>query len=227
MKIALVLTVKNEERILRSNLTYHRALGAEHIFIYFDDTTDQGKESIKDLDYVTVQNSVPATQFENNTTLEKFTTKATEHHTARQCLNTMHALQECEYRGYDWLISIDADELICTSKNTIELLPDFFSKISEEIDVVTFKTLEVIAREMHYNNVFAEETLFKTQPFYGNRFKNCYKKIYNPFTKSTESYSYWLGQHLGKAAIRTHRNIISKNVHRYRKADGSALQKNE
>lgn len=227
MKIAIVLTVKNEERILRQNVQYHKAIGAEHIFIYFDNTTDQGKASIADLSYVTVQDSVTVQPFINNKDLEKFTTKAAEHHTARQCLNTFHALKTSEKLGYDWLISIDADELICTSVQAPSNLAAFFNEIPKETDLVSFKTRESLSRRATYSNVFAEETLFKTQPFFGHRFKNIYKNIYNPFTKTNERYSYWFGQHLGKAAIRTNRNVIPKNVHRYQKSTGKMLHKTE
>ena len=52
MKIGLVLTVKNEERLLRTNLIYHKALGVSNIFVYFDNSKDGGRNSIEDLEDV-------------------------------------------------------------------------------------------------------------------------------------------------------------------------------
>lgn len=222
MKIALVLTVKNEERLLRANLLYHHAIGASHVFVYFDGATDNGKAAIADLDFVTSTNSVASTTYEHLSFLNKFTSQANEHHTARQCLNTYHAFQQCEEKGYDWLISIDADELVCTSINEISNLEAFFSEIAHEVDVVQLQTREVLQRQIHYPNVMAQETLFKARYTYQSRFKNIYKKLFNPFTKEHNRFSYWYGQHLGKGAVRVSSNVIPHNVHTYKMADGNA-----
>lgn len=224
MKIALVLTVKNEARILRDNLMYHRAIGAEHIFIYFDNSTDTGRASIEDLDFVTVQNSVPATKYKERVFLDKFTEQAEEHHTARQCLNTYDALQLCKPRNYDWLVSLDADELICTNIENPSQLHMFFSEIDPAIDVVNLKTFEALQQRQLYGNVFAEETLYKTTHRYKGRFEKIRKQLYNPFTKSSHTFSYWFGQHLGKGAIRVASTVIPHNVHRYKLLDGASVR---
>ena len=139
MKIALVLTVKNEERLLRHNLLYHKAIGADHIFIYFDDTTDSGKESISDLDFVTINDSVAVEKYARLEYLEKFTSQAGEHHTARQCLNTFDAQQQCEKNGIDWLISLDADELICTDFREPSNLKYFFQELTKMLRLYILK----------------------------------------------------------------------------------------
>ena len=222
MNIALVLTVKNEARLLRSNLLYHRAIGACEIFVYFDGTTDNGKQTISDLDYVTAQDSVKADQYQEVHFLEKFTTNAKEHHTARQCLNTYDALQQCKEKGYDWLISIDADELVCTDFNDRSDLPNFFSQINQEVTIVNLKVREALQRQIAYDNVFAAETLFKTTHRYGSRFQKITKQVYNPFLKANQRFSFWYGQHMGKGAIRVASDTIPHNVHRYKNQDGSS-----
>lgn len=221
MTIALVLTVKNEARLLRNNLLYHKAVGLCHAFVYFDDSTDGGKKSIADLEFVTLQDSVSAEKYSGNPYLKKFTSQAKEHHTARQCLNTYDALAQSKKLGYDWLISIDADELVATTVHAVSNLSDFFNKVPTNVTVVNFETREALQRKPRYDSVFAEETLFKTQPNYDSRFKNITKKIYNPFTKQKESFSYWYGQYLGKGAIRVKNELIPHNVHRYRHQDGT------
>ncbi|MAM27962.1 MAG: hypothetical protein CMC13_02975 [Flavobacteriaceae bacterium] len=221
MKIALVLTVKNEARLLRNNLLYHRAIGAAHIFVYFDGTTDGGKASIQDLDFVAVRDSVAASTYQQQPFLQKFTSQAGEHHTARQCLNTYDAQQRCAEKGIDWLISIDADELVCPAINSQVSLAEFFQEIDTEVEVVYLQTKEALQRKSSYGNVFAEETLFKSVPTYESRFKNIYKQFYNPFTEQKQRFSYWYGQTLGKGAIRIGRQVIPHNVHRYKKKDGS------
>lgn len=220
MKIAVVLTVKNENRLLRNNLLYHDAIGVDRIFVYFDNTTDHGKESISDLEFVTINDSVSAKKYGHLHYLEKFTSQAREHHTARQCLNTFDAQQLCKKEGIDWLISLDADELICTHFIKPSNLKSFFKGIAKNVEVVNFNTLEVLQRRESYGNVFLEETLFKQN----RKLKNgrpIYKKLFNPFTETSTKFSWWYGQHLGKGAIRIDREIIPHNVHRFKRKDGS------
>ena len=90
-----------------------------------------------------------------------------------------------------------------------------------EVSVVNFQVHEVLQRKIAYNNVFAEETLFKTTHKFGSRLESIRKDIYNPFLKKNVSFSYWYGQHLGKAAIRVDSKIIPHNVHRYKTLDGT------
>ena len=220
MRVALVLTVKNEERLLRHNLLYHRALGAEHIFVYFDGTTDGGKAAISDLDFVTLQDSVSPEKYEHLTYLEKFTSQADEHHTARQCLNTFDAQQECKAMGINWLVSLDADELVCPNTTEIIGLPQFFDTIPPQVEIVYLQTREFLQHKISIHNVFSEGTLFKTTPTYRSRLKNITKQLDNPFTGQQQKFPYWYGQTMGKGAIRIGKDVIPHNVHRYKKVDG-------
>src|SRR5690554_2189724 len=215
MKIALVLTVKNEFRLLRNNLLYHKAIGVDRAFVYFDNTTDNGRESIADLDFATISDSVSPGKYAHLEYLHKFTSQAAEHHTARQCLNTFDAQQICESENIDWLISIDADELICTDPIAPTDLKSFFGTVSDEVEVVNFKTLEALQQKTSYINVFAEETFFKSNK------QAFYKSIRNPFTKSPQMFTWWYGHTMGKAAIRSGRDLIPYNVHRYERKDGT------
>lgn len=220
MKIALVLTVKNESRLLRSNLLYHQAIGISKAFVYFDGTTDNGKETIKDLDFVEVQNSVNAEMLKTQDFLSKFTSQAKEHHTARQCLNTYDALQKSKVLGFDWLISIDADELIAIETDQPSHLKTFFLNQDDSVEIVNFRTLEVLQQKKHYENVFAEADLFKTRKNFKYRGENIFRTIYNPSLKKMDKHYYWYGQTMGKGAIKVPSNLIPKNVHRYSHLNG-------
>ncbi|RBP27164.1 glycosyl transferase family 2 [Oceanihabitans sediminis] len=216
MKIAIVLTVKNEVRLLRNNLLYHKAIGVDRAFVYFDNTTDKGKESIADLDFVNTSNSVSTEKYASLPYLKKFTSQAVEHHTARQCLNTYDAQVKCKEEGIDWLISIDADELICTDFEMPSNLKSFFNAIPNDTELVDFRTLEVLQQKERYNNVFAEESNFKVNK------QVFYLSIKNPFTKSKQKFPWWYGHTMGKSAIRIDSNLIPHNVHRYKHIDGAS-----
>jgi hypothetical protein len=215
LKIAIVLTVKNEARLLRNNLLYHKAIGVDQAFVYFDNTTDDGQDSIADLNFVKTTTSVQADNYIHLDYLQKFTSQAAEHHTARQCLNTYDALRQCKTLGIDWLISLDADELICTDLKQPSNLKSFFKSIVEEVEVVNFKTLEALQQKEKYQNVFAEEILFKANK------QAFYKSINNPFSKLNQQFTWWYGHTMGKAAIRVDKNVIPHNVHRYKRIDGT------
>lgn len=222
MQVAVVLTVKNEARLLRDNVLYHHAIGVDKVFVYFDNTTDDGKDTVSDLPFVNIQDSVPAEKYTHFKYLDKFTSQAEAHHTARQCLNTFDAMQSCKVLGIDWLISIDADELIGTDLDAISNLKTFFKGIPSSVDVVNFKVYEVLQRQLNYKNVFAEETLFKSQRSFKRRHERLFKYVYNPFTGKHLKFSFWYGQHLGKGAIRLNTNVIPHNVHRYKRINGKA-----
>jgi hypothetical protein len=215
MKIALVITVKNEERLIRNHLLYHKAIGVDRAFVYFDNTTDNGRETIADLNFVTISNSVRAENYAHLNYLHKFTSQACEHHTARQCLNTYDAQTICESEKIDWLISIDADELITDSLEDSSNLKSFFKTVPHNIEVISFKTLEVLQRRMHYQNVFAEETLFKF-----NRVA-FYKYINNPFNFTKLKSTWWYGHEVGKSAVRISSSVIPHNVHHFIRKDRS------
>jgi len=223
-KVALVITIKNEERLLKQNLLYHFAIGLDKAYVYFDGATDDGPKSIENMPNVVIQNSVDATKYKHLEYLDKFTSKADEHHTARQCLNTYDAMLKCKRDGIDWLISIDADELIVADKNEPKPLADLFEEIDKSIDLVHFDTKEAVQRRKHYSNVFAEETLFKYTHDFNRKLDKLHKKIEDPFKKQTVKISYWMGQFQGKSAIKVSSDLIPKNVHRYKSLDGSKVK---
>ena len=165
MKVAIVITAKNEERLLKNNLLYHFAIGVSRAYIYFDGASDGGPDSIENMPNVSIQNSVPVDKYNDFEYLNKFTSNAKEHHTARQCLNTYDAKLKCKQEGIDWLISIDADELIIVDKAKPIQISELFLNVTPDIDLVHFDTKEAVQRRVNYKNVFAEETLYKTTMF--------------------------------------------------------------
>jgi len=208
------MTVKNEERILRKNILYHQSIGVSHFFIYFDGTTDKGRESIIDLENVTSSKSVSKETYQNNQSLELFIDRYVTHHTARQCLNTHDAKQQCKRDGIDWLISIDPDELVVpdNKKDVIS----FFKDINQKIDLVHFNVYECLQRKEHYTDVFREEVLFKREtPFIRNSF---FPDILNT-GRVKNSYVY--GHSAGKAALRVNSQIIPWTVHTYTTSSGT------
>lgn len=226
MKVAVVITIKNEARLIRQNALYHLGIGVVKVFVYFDQTTDNGKQTLLDLDAVDICDSVKAESFKHLPYLEKFWSNAREHHTARQCLNTYDAVQRCKVQHIDWLISLDADELFLATIDKSQTLDQFFGAAAKQgADIVNLKPMEVIARKMSYQNVMQEETLFKTQKNFHSKFDQIYQNIYDPYHQNYKKVSYWLGHTMGKAAIRVRSSVIPHNVHRCVSINGDELKR--
>ena len=221
-KIAIVITVKNEERLLKQNLLYHFGIGISHAFIYFDGTTDNGLDSIKQLNNISILNSVQSNQYADVVGLERFVENAEEHHTARQSLNTYDAMQKSKALNFDWLISIDADELVYTGND--KHISDFFSDLSD-YDVIMLRPLEVVNRKLNYENVMKEEVLFKTQKNFSSKVDQIYFNVENPYSKSKITSSFWLGHTMGKCALNVQKDLIPHNVHRFKLKNSKTVNK--
>lgn len=219
MKLALVTTVKNERDLLRSNIEYHCRLGIDHFFVFLDGTEDNTQETINDLPFVVIQNSVDPAQYALVPELKDLIENYQEHHTARQCLNAYHALQVARNEGFDWLVSLDPDELICPHLDRLYpgQLKDFFTSITPNIELVRFQPLEVVSRRMHYENVFKEEVLFK---LLGKKIKH---KIYDPINSNCLKVNGFYGHSLGKSAIRTAVEAKPDTVHKFQRMNGTKL----
>ncbi len=216
MKVALVLTVKNERRLLRNNLLYHHAKGVSKAFVYFDGTTDDGKDTIKDLSFVEIGDSISEKTYESLEFLHAFNYHAAEHHTARQCLNTFDATEKCKTLGYDWLISLDADELIVPDLEGNTDLLSFFLQMPPDVEVVNFRVKEILQTQLSATNIFAEAKAFKNRRNIKFTRQLVSKSIYNPFLNTMESFSFWYGHTMGKGAINIHADLVPHNVHRFK-----------
>jgi hypothetical protein len=105
----------------------------------------------------------------NSHSFSRYTGRYHTHHTARQIINCFDAIELARKVGIEWMISIDPDELICLDKDRTDkdALTELLHNLPSSIQAVTFPTLEVIPRKVHYYNVFAEETFFKAPYSFG------------------------------------------------------------
>src|SRR6185436_14228951 len=161
--VAIVMTVRDEQELLRSNLLYHQFIGADHVYVYDDGSTDGTLASIADLAFVTVKPTVPREQFRDRGDLATFVATYQTHLPARQALNVVDAMAAARAAGTTWLAHIDADELLAvdTHEQPPGALSDFFDSQARATEVVIFKPLEVVQRRLAYEDVLTEETLFK------------------------------------------------------------------
>lgn len=219
MELAIVITIKNERDLIRNNIFYHHKMGVGHFFVYLDGTEDDSAETIKDLEYVFINETVKPYLFAGQPELELLVKNHSEQVTARQNLNTIHALHEARTMGVDWLIALDADELLCVDleKGYAGQLISFFDSIPSQTETVRFTTLEVVSRQINYQNVFLEETLFKRPGMKINH------SIYDPFRKRKHIIQGFYGHRQGKSAVRTKIDCIPKTPHKFTDPLGNPL----
>jgi hypothetical protein len=217
MRIALAMTIRNEEDLLRHNILFHRYLGVDRFYLFCDGTTDRGAASVADLPYVTILSSVDAALFADVQEMARQVRLAKENSSARQMLNVFFAMTDAIEKGFDWLISLDADELICTDVNTLEkgCLKPLFAGLPSVVECVSFRNLEVVQRRFEYRNVFAQEVLFKSRDYRAKR------KILDPSTGRTFITRGFYGHRSGKSAVRLSAPVIPKTTHRFVRSDGS------
>lgn len=220
MKIGLVITAKNEREILRQNILYHRYLGVEDVFIFLDDNADDTPATLADLPDVHIQETILPDSLRDVPEYALFIEKWDSVFVARQSINTILAMETARRRGCDWLLALDADELVCPDIARIYpgQLKEFLNVQPADAQAVLFSTHEVVQHRMDYTHVFGEETLFKKP---GNAIR---KKIYDPVDGSYFTIEGFYGQKMGKSALRLSANAIPRHSHKFEARDGRPLK---
>jgi len=209
--IALVMTVRDERDMLRSNLLYHHYTGVDVCYIYDDGSTDGTMESIADLPFVVARTSADSRDTAVPQSLAGVSPEMHDHFAYRQLMNVVHASESARQAGAEWLVGVDADELVVadlTSSAEGALLRLLRSQ-PKSIDGVIFRPLEVLQRRLHYSNVMVEETLFKRWDSGSTR------KTFDPFQNVSHEVPIIYGHRVGKMAIRTDRSLTPKDNHRF------------
>lgn len=216
--IGLVMTQKNEAALLPHNLAYHRYLGVSHFYIFDDGSTDESMATIADQagvqrfwepDYT----GVPA---ELSGTL----TKALHGNwIARQHLNTYNALQLARADGVDWLLSLDADELVALDNTEQDALRTLCAEATPATEAFYFqRTYEVLPQCTTPPNVFRHAHRFKT-PAYAYHHK---REFLDPVQNQRFSLSF-LSHTTGKSLVRTAADLRPFSSHDFVKRDGSKV----
>jgi hypothetical protein len=162
MKSAIVSTVKYPHNF-KTWLDYYFKIGIERIYIFIDDENDL--ETIK-----ICKSYSNVTYFINNFKLLDYQKKlfsSTHFSTldevmSRQIIACQTAIILARKESIEWLIHVDADELILI-KNNLDLkdiLNSYYKKGEKYIKMVNY---EIAPEHSNYGNCFLEGTKFKTK----------------------------------------------------------------
>jgi hypothetical protein len=110
---ALVATVKAPEDKVLAFVAHHLGLGAQRIFLYFDDPEDPAHAAVAGLPRVTATRCTPAYWAQRNGRHDR--------HQNRQARNARDAYQRA---GTDWLGHLDVDEFLHARRPVADVLAD-------------------------------------------------------------------------------------------------------
>jgi hypothetical protein len=150
--------------VLDSFVSYHLAIGFDHLFLFFDDPRDP--------DLVRVHGHRSVTAIPCDTSLRKAWARLPRYpdHApfidtdvmTRQILNVVIAMRLARQQGYSWLLHIDADELFYSPRRSaaehfawLETLP---------FETVRYFNYEAANEREHITDCFREVELFKVPP---------------------------------------------------------------
>jgi hypothetical protein len=193
MTIAMLLTVKDEQRLLRDNILYHRHLGVDEFHVFFDDDHAPTRACIADLPFV--HTHAPAQVEGALREAECLTRKRT---------NTQALLAELGDRD-GWLIELDPDELLCLDFERVEAgaLRRRLDSIPAGLAQVNFSVFEVVQLGGG-SHAFAGrwwKSLFRQE---GGRVAQARLpyRVYDPFSDLAWWQNGYYGHIVGKSALR-------------------------
>lgn len=161
---ALAYTVKNEARLLPSGIEYHLAAGCSRIYVFWDNTTDNAPDLVAAYPQVLARNSYrPEELADAPPWLTKILTWWETELDVRKIANTYYAALDAARHGIEWLVSIDADELILMNRDEQALenhIPKRLEQIPENIDQLLLPNLESVPTSAVSENPFLDCVYF-------------------------------------------------------------------
>ncbi len=158
---AIVTTLRDSAAVIESFIAYHRAIGFDHIFLYFDDPADPA------LAWARAQPQVTAIARDDDlrrawTQLSRYGENAPHVERevmARQVLNVEHAMGLARGMGLKWLLHIDADELFHLPGG--DAAAHFAWLETTQIETVSYANYEALPETEETGDFFRAVTLFK------------------------------------------------------------------
>lgn len=218
-RVALAVTARDEARLLPAHLAYHRLLGVERAYVYLDETGDATRRNVERLDFVTAGPCVPAARFAARPELERFVARYDSHLAARQSLNVVDAMERARADGFDWLLSIDADELVCLDRDepVPGSLPRALQAVPDHCRAAQLPNLEVVQCVRSAGLPFRHARLFKSPG--GPRLP-----VRDPRNGRLVARTWFFGHRAGKCLVRLGRGAVPGSSHHFATPEGRPLE---
>lgn len=204
MLIAITSTVRTSYVNLRMFVNYYLNSGVDKIILFFDDPNDESIERLKCLDKVTCVRCRAESGAPDRRNIEQ-----------RQLTNASAGLEMARNEGMDWIIHVDADELISVPERNVK---SYLKRLDTNVDAVRFPTLEAVPNPTGVKHFFEDVHWFRV----GNprveataRALGCHNAL---------EYGYFKGHRDGKTATRTRSPVKSIGIHVPIAQDGQGLR---
>jgi len=157
---ALAYTVKNEARLLPLGIEYHLAAGCSRIYIFWDNTTDNAPELVTKYPQVVARQSFRPEELENPPSWLAGILHAWEPDLdVRKIANTYYAALDAAKEGIEWLVGIDADELIIMNRSDQAIenhIARYLEGVPQNIDQLLLPNLEAIPTAAESESPFTD-----------------------------------------------------------------------
>lgn len=155
---SIVTTCAEPRKLVEAFIAHHLAIGAEHIFIFFDDPTDGMAVRFAKVPNVTT------VACNDEYWMKRRPAGRPMDHRRRQSLNAQYAASVlCET---DWIGHIDADEFLYPrKKNSMARL---LSRVPEEIDAIRLLPAERMFVDVCEQGTLSYDGYFKLKPRHGS-----------------------------------------------------------
>jgi len=220
--VAQVTCVRDEEEFLAGNLRYHHALGVTRAYVVLDRCSDRSPEIAKSFPWVrTIERNRP----DGETYLP--------HYLANSISSVLAVARE---EGFDWLLAVDADEFAsgepvpdrgrwrsaglrhgfdpdpARSGN----LPRMLSRISDDTEVVSMQTVEIVPQRLRPGEPFWKNHFFQSQ----QRPSAIRRRMPDAPGGELHSRRCWFGHDQGKTLARTSADLRLRTTHKWSRASG-------
>jgi hypothetical protein len=158
---AIVTTLRDSAAVIESFVAYHRAIGFEHLFLFFDDPADSALAWARTQPHVTAiaRDDALRQAWSKLARYGDNAAHAEREVMARQVLNVEHAMNLARAKGLKWLLHIDADELFYVPGG--DAAAHFNWLDGTPIETVSYANYEAVPETEETGDFFRAVTLFK------------------------------------------------------------------
>jgi hypothetical protein len=164
IRFAITYTVKNESRMLPAAIDYHIAAGCSRIYLFWDGTSDGLDLLLSTYPLVIARNSITRDEIEDAPQWMTSILCAWETDLdVRKQINTYYAARSAALEGIDWLICLDADELILMEKTgpiNRDCIVGQLSRVPDNIDQLLLPNLDSVPTSAESQNPFSDCVYF-------------------------------------------------------------------
>ena len=203
LQVAIVSTVRNPHQI-HDWIRYHLNFGVSKIFLILDDEKEDINNKFGNRVEIFKNDKIWKNKLKTCNQYSTYSKSFNSEVMSRQILNIEYILKHCQSKGINWLIHIDADEILYSPK--YDNIKDILIKLDDRVNIINIDNYELAPTESNANNCFRTHTHFKTR-VNGNNFVAYYNGK-SGCKVSNDIHPY--GVHEFKSNISDHKEKISE-----------------